>query len=71
MDVLFDGKNFIHFTGKPPKEIHGAGCVYSAAVTAGLARGLTVQEAVAAAKKFISKAIEIAEPVGHGRVPLV
>jgi len=72
VDVLFDGKNFIHFMGRRvAKEIHGAGCVYSAAVTAGLARGLTVQEAVAAAKKFISKAIQIAEPVGHGRVPLV
>ncbi len=72
VDVLFDGKNFIHFKGRRvAKEIHGAGCVYSAAITAGLARGLTVQEAVAAAKKFISKAIQIAEPVGHGRTPLV
>jgi hydroxymethylpyrimidine/phosphomethylpyrimidine kinase len=72
VDVLFDGKNFIHFRGRrTPKEIHGAGCVYSAAVTAGLAKGLTVEDAVRAAKKFISKAIRIAEPVGRGRVPLV
>jgi hydroxymethylpyrimidine/phosphomethylpyrimidine kinase len=72
VDVLFDGKNFIHFRGRrTPKEIHGAGCVYSAAITAGLARGLTLEDAVRAAKKFISKAIQIAEPVGHGRVPLV
>lgn len=72
VDVLFDGKNFIHFAGRrTPKEIHGAGCVYSAAITAGLAKGLTVEEAVKSAKKFISKAIELAEPVGHGRVPLV
>ncbi|MGC2424587.1 MAG: bifunctional hydroxymethylpyrimidine kinase/phosphomethylpyrimidine kinase, partial [Nitrospirota bacterium] len=72
VDVLFDGKNFIHFAGRRvAKEIHGAGCVYSAAVTAGLARGLSVEDSVRAAKKFISKAIQIAEPVGHGRVPLV
>jgi hydroxymethylpyrimidine/phosphomethylpyrimidine kinase len=72
VDVLFDGKNFTRFAGRrTPKEIHGAGCVYSAAVTAGLAKGLTVQDAVGAAKKFISKAIELAEPVGRGRIPLV
>jgi len=72
VDVLFDGKNFIHFAGKrTPKEIHGAGCVYSAAVTACLAKGLTLEDSVRAAKKFISKAIQIAEPVGHGRVPTV
>jgi hydroxymethylpyrimidine/phosphomethylpyrimidine kinase len=72
VDVLFDGKNYIHFGGRRvAKEIHGAGCVYSAAVTAGLARGLTLEDAVRAAKKFISKAIQIAKPVGRGRVPLV
>jgi hydroxymethylpyrimidine/phosphomethylpyrimidine kinase len=72
VDVLFDGKNYIHFGGRRvDKEIHGAGCVYSAAITAGLARGLSVKDAVQSAKKFISKAIELAEPVGHGRTPLV
>lgn len=72
VDVLFDGVKFTRFAGRRvAKEIHGAGCVYSAAVTAGLAKGLTLEEAVRAAKKFISKAIQIAEPVGHGRVPLV
>ena len=36
---------------------HGTGCAYSAAVTAGLARGLKLAPAIAAAKEFISHAI--------------
>jgi hydroxymethylpyrimidine/phosphomethylpyrimidine kinase len=72
VDVLFDGKNFVHFKARrTPKDIHGAGCVYSAAVTAGLAKGLTLEDSVRAAKKFITKAIQIAEPIGRGRIPLV
>ncbi|MHB8174057.1 MAG: bifunctional hydroxymethylpyrimidine kinase/phosphomethylpyrimidine kinase [Nitrospirota bacterium] len=71
-DVLFDGKNFTRFgAGRVEKEIHGAGCVYSAAVTAGLAKGLPVEDAVRAAKRFIANAIRSAGPVGRGRVPLV
>lgn len=36
---------------------HGTGCTYSAAITAGLARGFPLPAAVARAKKFISAAI--------------
>ena len=72
VDVLFDGENFTRFSApRIETEIHGAGCVYSAAVAAGLAKGLSVEEAVRAAKKFISKAIGLALPIGHGRVPIV
>ncbi len=72
VDVLFDGKNFTRFSAQRiEKEIHGAGCVYSAAITAGLAKGLAVEEAVRAAKEFISEAIRLARPVGRGRVPIV
>ncbi len=72
VDLLFDGENFTRFSARRiEKELHGAGCVYSAAVTAGLAKGLTVPGAVRAAKKFISNAIRNARPAGHGRVPIV
>ena len=36
---------------------HGTGCTYSAAITAGLALGLALPEAVAQAKTFITRAI--------------
>lgn len=38
-------------------ETHGSGCTYSAAITAGLAKQLSLPKAVADAKNFISRAI--------------
>ncbi len=37
---------------------HGTGCTYSAAISAGLARGLALEEAVARGKKFITRALD-------------
>jgi hydroxymethylpyrimidine/phosphomethylpyrimidine kinase len=48
---------------------HGTGCVFSAAITAGLARGLEVREAIRAAKAFITRAIEHGLPLGRGHGP--
>ena len=36
---------------------HGTGCTYSAAITAGLAQGLALEEAVRRAKEFVTAAI--------------
>lgn len=36
---------------------HGTGCTYSAAIAAGLAKGLALSEAIAQAKTFVSRAI--------------
>lgn len=51
---------------------HGTGCTLSAAVAAGLARGLDLCEAVAAAKRYVTAAIAAADSVrvggGHGPV---
>ena len=43
---------------------HGTGCTYSAAITAYLARGLALPEAVQAAKEYITQAIARSRPVG-------
>ena len=52
---------------------HGAGCTTAAAITAELAKGKSVEEALATAKDFISAAIEhgwklneFVGPVMHG-----
>ena len=37
---------------------HGTGCTYSAGITAGLASGLSLEESVMRAKKFVTLAIE-------------
>jgi len=51
-------------------EVHGSGCTLSAAIAAGLARDLTLEAAVAAAKKYVTDAIRSAPAIGHGAKPL-
>lgn len=45
-------------------ETHGTGCTYSAAIAAGLAKGLPLPKAVGEAKKFITRAIKGARAWG-------
>ncbi len=49
---------------------HGTGCTYSAAVTAGLARGLSLLQAIREAKLFVNQAIRTNPGLGHGSGPL-
>ena len=49
---------------------HGTGCTYSAAITAALARGRELVEAIACAKVFVTEAIRTAPSLGHGSGPL-
>jgi len=43
---------------------HGAGCTFSAAIAAHLARGFPLAEAVARAKAFVTRALRRAIPLG-------
>lgn len=52
------------------RNLHGAGCVYSAAITAEIARGASLLESVKAAKRFIHEAIQTAPNLGGGIGPL-
>jgi hydroxymethylpyrimidine/phosphomethylpyrimidine kinase len=54
------------------KNTHGTGCTMSAAIAAGLAKGLGLYDAAAAAKSYVSTAIAAADQltVGHGHGPL-
>ena len=51
-------------------EVHGSGCTLSAAIAASLGRGLTIEDAVGAAKKYVTEAIRAAPQIGHGARPL-
>jgi hydroxymethylpyrimidine/phosphomethylpyrimidine kinase len=42
----------------PGVDPHGTGCTYSAAITAGLAQGLPMPDAVALGKSFITRALK-------------
>ncbi|RHW40262.1 bifunctional hydroxymethylpyrimidine kinase/phosphomethylpyrimidine kinase [Neobacillus notoginsengisoli] len=59
VDLLFDGKDYkLYETEKlGTTYTHGAGCTYSSAITAGLAKGQSVQDAIDTAKVFITEAI--------------
>jgi hydroxymethylpyrimidine/phosphomethylpyrimidine kinase len=52
------------------RHTHGTGCTFSAAVTAELARGMALAEAVAGAKEFITAAIRTNPGLGHGSGPV-
>jgi len=71
LDVLYDGGTitWLHAPRVWTANTHGTGCVFSAAITAYLARGSEVPDAVRAAKVFITKAIEAALPLGRGHGP--
>lgn len=70
-DILYDGTQFFSFQGKriDSKNTHGTGCTLSSAITAQLAKGKTVEEAVGMGKEYVTNAILHAVPIGHGHGP--
>jgi hydroxymethylpyrimidine/phosphomethylpyrimidine kinase len=72
IDVLFDGSAFREFPAPriATRHTHGTGCTYGAAITAGLAGGLALGDAVARAKRYIQKAIGTNPGLGHGCGPV-
>ena len=60
IDLLFQGERITKFTAPFVRGVatHGTGCTYSAAITAGLANGLPLEEAIAAAKQFVTASIQ-------------
>ncbi len=52
------------------KHTHGTGCTYSAAITAVLALGNTLPEAILHSRQYVQNAIETAPGLGHGHGPI-
>lgn len=67
VDVLYDeGEEYLYTAPRVQvQETHGAGCVFSAAITAFLARGDLLSNAVAKAKDFVHQALQTSVPVGR------
>jgi hydroxymethylpyrimidine/phosphomethylpyrimidine kinase len=54
-------------------EIHGSGCTLSAAIAAGLGKGMTLEDSIRSAKTYITEQIRVlrsAPLIGHGARPL-
>ena len=60
-----------YFPGKwiETKNTHGTGCTYSAAIATHLAKGMTLIDAVATSKEYISEAISNGLELGNGSGP--
>lgn len=71
VDLIYDGTIFTELTGKRVQTIHthGTGCTFSAAITAGLAKGMTPMEAITSGRAFIQAAIEDGLNLGQGHGP--
>lgn len=72
VDVLFDGTEW-HEWRRPKRETrstHGTGCTLSAAITAGLAHGHPLRQAVEDALDYVQRAMIAAPGLGAGHGPL-
>lgn len=70
-EIFFaDGTSFMIQSERiDTKNTHGTGCTFSAAITAFIARGFTLKEAIIEAKRFIQMAITNDLQLGHGHGP--
>lgn len=61
VDVLYNGRSFRRFKGKRVsggvEKFHGTGCVLSAGIAAGLAKGMGVERAVGEARAYLIDAL--------------
>lgn len=72
IDLLYDGSEFHTYPAMRivTAHTHGTGCTYSAAITALLARGLALTEALPRAKHYITEAIRTNPGLGQGQGPV-
>lgn len=72
LDVLYSETGIHRFPSAriATRHTHGTGCVLSAAITARLAGGESVLQAVEGAKRFVTEAIRTSPGLGHGLGPI-
>lgn len=73
-DILVDGEGVLRVSAPrlDSRNTHGTGCTLSSAITAGLARGLSLRQAVTEAKSYLSAALKASDDlhIGHGIGPV-
>ncbi|TCT08390.1 hydroxymethylpyrimidine kinase /phosphomethylpyrimidine kinase [Tepidamorphus gemmatus] len=74
VDILVSDRDCLRFEAPrvATRNTHGTGCTLSAAIAAGLAKGLGLEAAVRAAKDYLTAALVAADTlgVGHGHGPV-
>ena len=72
VDVLYDGRQFVEFRTErvAGRGTHGTGCTFAAAVTAQLALGHPLEDAVPLAQQYVAGAIRAAPNLGQGHGPM-
>jgi hydroxymethylpyrimidine/phosphomethylpyrimidine kinase len=72
LDLLDDDGSVTLFRGEwiETTSTHGTGCTLSAAIAACMGRGLRLEKAIEAAKRFVTDAIRHAPGLGHGHGPV-
>jgi hydroxymethylpyrimidine/phosphomethylpyrimidine kinase len=72
IDVLYHAGAWTEFTSPriETRHTHGTGCTFSAAITASLAAGNDLEDAVRHAKRYITEAIRQSPGLGAGSGPL-
>lgn len=73
VDVLLDENgDFTEFRAEylDAGEVHGSGCTLSAAIAACLGKRMQMVDAVGEAKRYVTERIRLAQPLGHGALPM-
>jgi hydroxymethylpyrimidine/phosphomethylpyrimidine kinase len=72
IDILYVDGKLKEYVGRriETKNTHGTGCGFSSAITAELAKGRSIQDAIQLAKSFIENAVKYGLPIGrcHGAI---
>ena len=72
VDLLYDGHRFLEFRAAriPGLHTHGTGCTFAAALTARVALGETLADAVPQVQQYVAGAIRGAPNLGRGNGPM-
>lgn len=72
VDLVFDGTDLVELESDriETDNTHGTGCTFSAAITAGLARGESPLAAIHGAKAYLTEALKASYSIGGGHSPV-